>query len=267
VADAQVHSSNSGTNYATTTTLRVRDDTSDYRFYLQFDIAGLGGPVQQAVVRLYCTDGSPSGGTLHRVSNDYLNSTTPWVETGLTWNNAPVMDGAPLATPGAVTAGTWIEFDVTAAIAGDGIYSFGVWSANSNSAYYSSREGTNPPVLAVTTGAVALAWSAAASGTPAGEGTRILPDRFVLARGWPNPTVGHTTFEYALPRAGRVRLSVFDVRGALVRVVVDELQHPGRQRRTWDGRDAEGRGARSGIYLYRLEFEGERRTGKLVLER
>lgn len=57
---------------------------------------------------------------------------------------------SPIATLSAVKSNTWVEFDVTAAIQEDGLYSFGLLTTSSNSAIYSSREGANKPVLVIT---------------------------------------------------------------------------------------------------------------------
>jgi hypothetical protein len=47
--------------------------------------------------------------------------------------------------------GTWIEADVTAAVTGNGSYSFGGSSSSTSSMRVSSREGANPPQLVITT--------------------------------------------------------------------------------------------------------------------
>ena len=45
----------------------------------------------------------------------------------------------------------WVEFDVSAAVTGDGTYSFALTSDDKRSVTYSSREGANPPELILTT--------------------------------------------------------------------------------------------------------------------
>jgi hypothetical protein len=47
-----------------------------------------------------------------------------------------------------VVGDTWVEFDVSAAVLGDGVYSFGLNTLSSNRAAYSSKEAVgNHPVL------------------------------------------------------------------------------------------------------------------------
>jgi hypothetical protein len=119
---------------------------------LKFNITGLTTPVESAIILLWVDEASDQGGAIYRTSNNYNGSATAWVENGLTWNNAPPIVGSALSTAGIAPAGTWIEFDVTAAITGNGIFSFLLTTTSTNSLYYSSSEGGYPPELRVTAG-------------------------------------------------------------------------------------------------------------------
>ena len=69
-----------------------------------------------------------------------------------------------------------------------------------------------------------------------------------------------------MPAAGGyVQLRVFDASGRLVRTLVDGFRGAGRQRAKWDGRDASGNAASSGIYFYLLEAVGFSESRKMVL--
>ena len=145
LADAKIRSDAPTRNYGASPTLRVRRGTNTYRSYLRFEVKGLTQPVTSASLLLYVADGSPDAGTVFTTGND-------WSEETLSWSNAP----SPLArldAPGAAETGSWIEFDVTSAVTGDGVYSFALASQSSNSAYFSSREGSAPPRLVVLTSA------------------------------------------------------------------------------------------------------------------
>lgn len=81
-----------------------------------------------------------------------------------------------------------------------------------------------------------------------------------LSQCYPNPFSASTTIRYQL--AGNrqletgnwqlVNLSVYDVRGRLVRSLVDEAQGAGYHSVVWDGRDQSGRAVGPGVYFYRL---------------
>jgi hypothetical protein len=83
----------------------------------------------------------------------------------------------------------------------------------------------------------------------------------------PNPFNPRTTIRFELPRAARVRLSVFDVRGALVRDLANGPFGAGLHHVAWDGRDRMGRDAATGMYFYRLEAEGVTEARKATLLR
>ncbi|MGD8414497.1 MAG: S8 family serine peptidase [Candidatus Latescibacterota bacterium] len=105
-----------------------------------------------------------------------------------------------------------------------------------------------------------------------------------LLQSAPNPFVTgaypETTIRYAvggtpaapgstvpIDRYSEVRLEVFDVRGARVATLVDEIQSPGEYTVGWDGRSDRGTPVASGVYFYRLEAPGQVLTQKLVLIR
>ena len=74
------------------------------------------------------------------------------------------------------------------------------------------------------------------------------------ASNFPNPFNPRTTFKYSLPRAGHLSLKVYNVRGQLVKNLIDGHRPAGAdQTIVWDGTDNLGSGAASGLYFYRIE--------------
>ena len=149
-ADAFVLSTTPSTNYGNNTELVVEEDVTTHHSYLRFDVPG-GGQVLGATLRLYVTNPSNDGGTVYAVQNNYNSLSTAWEESGITWENAPMLSGAPLASAATVSAGSWVEFDVSAAVSGPGPHSFGLSSTSTNSARFSAREGSNAPQLLLAT--------------------------------------------------------------------------------------------------------------------
>ena len=125
--------------------LRLRNGT--YETYVMFDVSGVSGSVSSATLRLYAYDGSDSGGSVYSVG-------TGWDETTITANNAPGISGTALDTVGSVSNDTWVEYDVTAAVSGNGMVSFGLDSTSTNSLYFYNKEDSNPnhPELLIVTG-------------------------------------------------------------------------------------------------------------------
>ena len=84
---------------------------------------------------------------------------------------------------------------------------------------------------------------------------------------YPNPFNPQTTVHFALPVAGPVRLSIYDVAGRLVRTLVEAGMAAGGHEVAWDGRDASGCGVSSGSYFARLSFGGKVETMAMGLVR
>jgi myo-inositol-hexaphosphate 3-phosphohydrolase len=259
--DTRVVSSTPDGSAGSVTVLRVRSPTADpaYRTYLKFEVSGLAGPPANATLRLYCDDPSVDGGAIYAVANVYAGTATPWVEGGLTWNNAPALQGTALDRRQSVIAGAWVEFDVTPAVTGSGTFSFGMNSGSTNIAGYNSKEGAHPPELVVR--------ATSASSAPAVPSRHQDPPLLRVARAFPNPFSGQTGLHFELSRAARVRATIYDVHGRVVDKPASRSYATGAHTYRWEGRDAGGRLLPSGIYFIRLEAAAVAVTQKLVLAR
>ena len=94
-----------------------------------------------------------------------------------------------------------------------------------------------------------------------------LPQVTRLNQAVPNPFNPRTTIGFDLARSQAVRLDIYDLRGRLVRRLVDEPMPAGKHTAVWDGRDERGRNAASGTYLYRLRAGEEVHRRKMQLVR
>ncbi len=86
-----------------------------------------------------------------------------------------------------------------------------------------------------------------------------------VSGGRPNPFNPNTKIEFGLVRGGQARLDLYSVDGRLVRRLVDDPLPGGEHSLVWDGKDGSGIQQESGVYFYRLSFDGETRSGKLIL--
>ena len=75
-----------------------------------------------------------------------------------------------------------------------------------------------------------------------------VPAQYTLSQNYPNPFNPITRIEYALPEASSVRLSIFNMLGQEIAVLVAEEQPAGLFDVAWDAT-----GLSSGMYMYRLE--------------
>jgi hypothetical protein len=90
------------------------------------------------------------------------------------------------------------------------------------------------------------------------------PRTLLLSQNYPNPFSARggsayggnpdTYIHYRLGGAARVNLSVFDIRGERVRVLVDGERRASDAIVIWDGFDERKRALHSGVYVYRLKI-------------
>ncbi len=88
-----------------------------------------------------------------------------------------------------------------------------------------------------------------------------------LVQNYPNPFNPMTTISFELPVSGHASIEIFDVRGRLVRTLVNAMMPPGSKSVKWDGEDSHGRTVPSGVYFYRLTAGDKSLTKKMVLLR
>jgi len=94
-----------------------------------------------------------------------------------------------------------------------------------------------------------------------------LPSSFCLYQNTPNPFNPSTVIRFDLPESSQLNLTVFNVLGQEIRTLLDGVQPAGTHSVEWDGRDAWGRDAASGVYLYKLCTEGGMQVRKMFLLR
>ena len=87
----------------------------------------------------------------------------------------------------------------------------------------------------------------------------------VAVESYPNPFNPSTTIRYHLETDSHVVLKIYNILGQEVKTLVSELQSVGSWESIWDGRNNSGSSVPSGAYIYRLEANGQSKTGQLVL--
>lgn len=97
--------------------------------------------------------------------------------------------------------------------------------------------------------------------------THGLPKAFSLAQNMPNPFNPSTTINYQVPegKGVDVTIKVYSLRGALVRILVNEFREAGSYHVFWGGKDGNGRELPSGVYFYRMQAEKFSQIRKMVL--
>jgi hypothetical protein len=94
--------------------------------------------------------------------------------------------------------------------------------------------------------------------------SHVIVDYYDLAQNFPNPFNPITTIRYALPNGGDVQLTIYDLRGRVVRRYTIDDQGPGQFDVDWNGSNSKGEVVGSGVYLCRLESGNYTETIKMV---
>ena len=93
------------------------------------------------------------------------------------------------------------------------------------------------------------------------------PVEFALEAGYPNPFQQATTLTYALRETGPVSITVYNLLGARVRLLVERVETAGYHQAVWSGKDENGRPMGAGVYFVRMQAGGVTRAQRLVLLR
>jgi hypothetical protein len=143
VADSYVDGSRARTDFGTSNALRV-DASPVVNSYLRFTVQGLGlRPISHVRLLIYAYSASFKGIDVKAVADN------TWGEKTITASNAPAL-GNTLDTSQAVATRTWVTFDVTSYITGEGTYSFGLSTTGKTAISLASRESVvNSPRLIV----------------------------------------------------------------------------------------------------------------------
>jgi hypothetical protein len=102
--------------------------------------------------------------------------------------------------------------------------------------------------------------------SPSGASTGVLPSAGGFSvRGYPNPFNPSLQIEYDMPRAGDLSVRIFNLRGELVRALLEDRVPAGPGRIVWYGTDGAGRAAAAGVYVYETQAFGQTVRRKVAL--
>jgi hypothetical protein len=103
-------------------------------------------------------------------------------------------------------------------------------------------------------------------------GTVVLKRRFeettdfYLGNAYPNPSHDRTMFIFGLLASGKVRFEICDLKGNLIKTLINQEMSEGSHEIEWDNFTDNGIRACAGIYFYRLIVEHIVLTGKLIID-
>jgi hypothetical protein len=93
-----------------------------------------------------------------------------------------------------------------------------------------------------------------------------LPEADVFTvKSYPNPFNPSTKIFYHMPQPGELTIKIYNIRGELVRTLIDEVVAVGDGSILWDGTDSRGQAVASGVYFYETRTLGEVHVNKMAL--
>ena len=87
----------------------------------------------------------------------------------------------------------------------------------------------------------------------------------MLNQNYPNPFNPETTISYNVAKSGKVNLDVYNMKGQLVKSLVNGSAKAGNHQVVWKGTDNSGNKVSTGVYFYKISNGGKNETKKMVL--
>jgi hypothetical protein len=87
---------------------------------------------------------------------------------------------------------------------------------------------------------------------------------FVLFQNFPNPFNPQTVIEYNLNCPSELSIKIYNIKGQLVKTLINGHREKGSHQISWDGKDEKGKKTSSGIYFYQLKAKDYIETKKMV---
>ena len=87
----------------------------------------------------------------------------------------------------------------------------------------------------------------------------------IVQQNYPNPFNPSTTISYEIPEDGAVRLDIYNIKGQMVKTLINTHQALGPHTAIWDGKDSNGRSCASGVYYYRLTNSSQQLIKKMLM--
>ena len=92
-----------------------------------------------------------------------------------------------------------------------------------------------------------------------------LPSDFVLYPNYPNPFNPFTKISYNISENTDVTLSIYDMRGRMIKSLVKKNQTAGRYLVEWNATDDYGNNVGAGVYIYQLRSGNKTFSQKMIL--
>ena len=82
---------------------------------------------------------------------------------------------------------------------------------------------------------------------------------------YPNPFNPETTISFSIPEASKIELSIYNIKGQKVKIIVDDEFEKGTHNIIWNGEDSNDKQVGSGVYFYKLKVNGKDKSVRKCL--
>jgi len=135
--------------------------------------------------------------------------------------------------------------------------------------YSQSRQTVDPSAGPLCCGLLGAEVVSVAAADPTGQVVTVtakatLPETHQLLGNYPNPFNPATAIRFGLSSADAVEIEIYNILGHMIRTLTGRFE-AGEHELVWDGTDALGRPAASGVYLYRMKSDGFNQTRRMLL--
>ncbi len=97
------------------------------------------------------------------------------------------------------------------------------------------------------------------------DGDDIIVAATKLDNNYPNPFNPETIINYSIKEAGNVTIEVYNIKGQLVKILVNDARETGNYTTIWNGRDNSNKSVASGVYFYKMRAQNYSSTKKMIL--
>jgi flagellar hook assembly protein FlgD len=97
------------------------------------------------------------------------------------------------------------------------------------------------------------------------DDNNIINNNITLGGNYPNPFNPETEIVFSMQNQAQVRLVVYNIKGEVVKELVNSNLSAGEHRILWRGTDAGGNTVGNGIYYYKMQSGKYTSSGKMVL--
>jgi len=102
-------------------------------------------------------------------------------------------------------------------------------------------------------------------GGPIGVEDQVPVARDFAVKAYPNPFNPQISIDLSMPRAGQATVKIFNVRGELVRTLLDSHVQSGTIDLVWDGCDKSGARSASGVYFAETKALGQTKVTRMAM--